>query len=97
MYNPQPIDTTNVEVPNELLFLAETLAKNTHENWVLARMNEGWQYGPHRDDLRKIHPCMVPYEKLPESEKEYDRRTSMEAIRLILSLGFSIKRPTFPL
>ena len=92
MYNPQPIDTTNVEVPNELLSLAETLAKNTHENWALARMNEGWQYGRSRDDLRKIHPCIVPYKKLPKSEKEYDRRTSMETIRLILSLGFTIKR-----
>lgn len=67
------------------------LAENTHEVWAKGRMDEGWTYGPVRKDARKQHPCMVPYSELPDSEKEYDRNTSMETFRLIISRGFVIK------
>jgi hypothetical protein len=55
-------------------------------------MAEGWQYGPVRDDQLKTHPGLVPYDELSESEKDYDRQTSMETLRLITSLGFEISR-----
>lgn len=55
-------------------------------------MHEGWTYGPERDDANKKHPCLIPYEELPESEKEYDRATSQETLKLILSSGFAITK-----
>ena len=39
----------------------------------------------------KTHPCLVPYEELPECEKEYDRNTSIETLKLIMKLGFKIR------
>lgn len=41
---------------------------------------------------REKHPCLIPYEELPEAEREYDRNTAVETIRLILKLGFTIER-----
>jgi hypothetical protein len=89
-YQPQPIDTSRVVLPVEVESLTELLARNAHENWAQQRLRDGWRYGPGRDDARKEHPCLVPYEQLPESEKEYDRKTAMETVRSILALGYRI-------
>lgn len=89
-YNPQPIDTKDVVLPKELCSLAEEIAKNVHEVWSEGRMKEGWTYGEERDDAKKHHPCLVPYEELTETEKEYDRKTSQETLKLIMKLGFKI-------
>jgi hypothetical protein len=80
-------------VPEELRELTELLSRNAHENWAALRIQKGWRYGPRRDDVRKEHPSLVPYEKLRESEKEYDRRTVLETIRAILALGYRIEKP----
>lgn len=89
-YTPQPIDTTDVVLPEELNALAEMIAKNVHEVWSAGRMAEGWTYGEERNDVEKTHPCLVPYEELSEAEKEYDRNTAFETLRLIQQLGFRI-------
>jgi ryanodine receptor 2 len=89
-YIPQPLDTGKVELSAELLELTELLAKNTHEVWAKQRLAEGWKYGKKRNDEQKEHPCLVPYEELPENEKEYDRNTAMETLRTIILLRFKI-------
>ncbi|MDR1800661.1 MAG: Ryanodine receptor Ryr [Lachnospiraceae bacterium] len=93
MYTPQPIDTTNIILTDDIIALGELLAKNTHEVWAANRIADGWTYGEKRDDALKHHPCLIPYEELPESEKEYDRATATETLKLILNLGYEIKTP----
>ena len=90
-YDPRPMDTSRVELPGAVLDLAEKLAENTHDVWARQRIAEGWTYGPVRDDARKETPCLVPYADLPESEKDYDRRTALESLKVILASGFEIK------
>lgn len=89
-YTPKPIDTSDVQLPEELNPLLEAMAKNVHEVWAKTRISQGWTSGPKRDDAKKEHPMLVPYTDLPEEEKEYDRNTSKETLRLILKLGFKI-------
>ena len=89
-YTPNPINTSDVLLPNNLNELAEQIAKNVHEVWAETRIAQGWTYGKERDDQRKKHPCLVPYEELPESEKIYDRNTSQQTLKLIMLLGFKI-------
>jgi hypothetical protein len=89
-WTPRPADTSGVEVPPGIAALSESLARNTHENWAAQRLADGWRHGPVRDDARKEHPCLVPYDELPEAEREYDRRTALETVRLILALGYRI-------
>lgn len=93
-YIPKPVDTQDVELPDVLLPLVEVMARNVHEVWAKHRMSEGWTYGPVRDDTKKETPCMLPYEDLPESEKDYDRATSQETLKLILKSGFKIVAET---
>ena len=89
-YTPQPIDTSKVKLSPDLLELTELLARNTHEVWATQRLVQGWKYGAERNDAEKLHPCLVAYEDLPESEKEYDRSTAMETLKVIKKLGFEI-------
>lgn len=91
-YQPAPIDTSGVTLTKGILDLTEQLAKNAHEVWARQRLAEGWRYGAERSDTRKEHPCLVPYEELPESEKEYDRQTAMETIKAILALGYRLEK-----
>lgn len=91
-YIPHPISTINITLPEDLLELTEQIAANVHEVWSAGRIAEGWQYGITRDDDRKLHPCLVPYDELPENEKEYDRNTAIQTLKLIRKLGFEIRR-----
>lgn len=91
-YIPNPIDTKDIILPNELQELVEEMARNVHDVWAQSRINQGWTYGKERNDNLKIHPCLVPYEQLSEDEKEYDRNTSLETLKLILKLGFKITK-----
>ena len=56
-------------------------------------MADGWRWGPTRDDARKEHPGLVPYEQLSESEKALDRATAMETLKVITALGYRIEKP----
>ena len=93
-YTPKPIDTKDVVLVPELLELTEQIAENVHENWAAGRLKEGWTYGEKRDDVKKTTPCLIPYDELPESEKEYDRNTAIETLKLIVALGYRISKDT---
>lgn len=90
MYTPSPIDTSDVKLDEKLYELVEAMAKNVHDIWAKNRIAQGWTYGPKRDDEKKQTPCMVEYEELSESEKLYDRETSMETLKFIVKMGFRI-------
>ena len=89
-YVPQPMDTNDVQLPEELDELVELMSKNVHEVWSQSRMDQGWTYGPERNDSLKHHPCLIAYEELPEIEKAYDRDTALGTLKLIMKLGFEI-------
>ena len=89
-YIPHPVDTTEVKLPADLEQLVEQMAKNVHEVWAESRIRQGWKYGEQLNDELMTHPCLVPYEALPEEEKEYDRNTSVGTLKLIMKLGFKI-------
>ena len=91
-YVPQPMDTSDVQLPVELNELVEKMAKNVHEVWAQSRIDQGWVYGEERSDSLKTHPCLVPYEELPEIEKAYDRDTALGTLKLICKLGFKISK-----
>lgn len=91
MYNPKPVDTSDVVLPAELLSLTEKIAENVHDVWALGRITEGWTYGAKKDAEKKTTPLLIPYSALPESEKAYDRNTALETIKLIMKMGYRIE------
>lgn len=91
-YVPHPIDLSEVPISDDLLELREAIAENAHEVWAYNRMKDGWSYGSFRDDDKKLHPDLIPYNRLPESEKEYDREMAMNTIKLVQKLGWELKK-----
>ena len=75
-YTPQPINTSDVILPEQLNELLEVIG--------------GWTHGESRNDSLRHHPCLIPYEELPEEEREYDRQTAISSFKLIYKLGFKI-------
>jgi hypothetical protein len=92
-YQPDPVDTTRVDLSDEILALTEPLAQNIHAVWARQRLRDGWVWGPARDDVAKRHPSLVEYDALSEGEKEYDRQVALETLRTVMSLGFRIVKP----
>ena len=92
MYRPEPLDTGAVEVPQEMLEVTEKIAENVHDTWAAGRIAAGWTYGEKRDDEKKTTPCLVPYGELSEEEKAYDRNTALETLKLIVLLGYTIRK-----
>ncbi len=90
-YQPQPIDTSHVELTQELVGLVERLAENTHEIWSQKRIDEGWVVGPSRDDKKKTHPDLIPYEQLSREEQDYDRDVVRAVLLAALALGVKLQ------
>jgi hypothetical protein len=91
-YTPKPVDISDIELDSTLMELVEVMAKNVHDVWAETRIKDGWRYGETRNDERLEHPCLIPYEELPDSEREYDRNTAIGTLKLIHKLGFKITK-----
>lgn len=89
-YEPRPINLDDIELTDDLMELREAIAENAHDVWAVARIKEGWTFGPERDDTLKHHPDLIPYSALPDSEKEYDRLMALNTIKLVKKLGFDL-------
>ena len=70
----------------------EQLSQQVHKTWMANRIREGWTYGSERNDELKQTPCIVPYDELPEIEKDYDRNTVRTTIAALYNLGFTITK-----
>ena len=88
---PRPIATGNARLSPRLAGLVDVLAENVHDNWAAQRIEDGWRFGPQRDDAAMTHPCLVPYAELPEAEKAYDRRIVAQTLNALVELGFRIE------
>jgi hypothetical protein len=91
-YTPKTLDTSQIDLPDSLAELVEQLAENNHDHWASKRIDDGWTCGPKRNDERKEHPDLVPYQELPEAEKDYDRKTVLEALKAIIALGYELTK-----
>lgn len=91
-YDPHPIDLADVTLDPEMDELREAIAENAHEVWAAARKSQGWSYGPARNDILKQTPDMVPYSRLTDEEKQYDRDMAENTIKLLIKLGWEIKK-----
>lgn len=91
-YKPVPVDTSDIVLPKELLMLIEKIAENVHDVWAAGRISEGWIYGNVKGPEKKTTPLLIPYDELPDREKEYDRNTALETLKLIVKLGYEIQK-----
>jgi len=52
----------------------ESLSRVEHLRWCAERLLDGWRYAPVRDNDAKLHPSIVPWERLSDEVRDYDRR-----------------------
>jgi hypothetical protein len=50
----------------------DALSSESHENWLKEKVAEGWKYGKVKDAVKKTHPCVRPYAKLPQDQRRKD-------------------------
>ena len=74
----------------------ETLSRREHDRWMAERQRQGWTYGPERDNARKHHPMLIPWEALSEEEKQKDRDTVHNLPLLIEKAGFQVRKLARP-
>ena len=91
MYTPNPINTDDITLSEDLLALTEQIATNVHDVWAAGRIKEGWTYGEIKNTEEKTTSCLVPYDELPESEKEL-----AQAIDKITADTYNIKSGARP-
>lgn len=91
-YNPAPLDTSDTRLPPDVTGIVDRLAENLHEVWARKRMDDGWTYGPARNDERRLHPALVPYSALDENERSYDKAMVLQTLKPLVALGFTIRR-----
>lgn len=55
----------------------------SHASWMAQKVAEGWKYGAYKDPENKLHPCMVPFDKLPREQqaKDFIFRAVVHALR----------------
>jgi len=90
MYKPNPTDTSSIILCDSLYGLMENIASHLHEIWAVNCASEGWEYDKSFDERGKRTPRLVPYSELSENDKEYERNTAAETLRLILKLGYDL-------
>ncbi|XP_071216376.1 ryanodine receptor 1b isoform X2 [Salvelinus alpinus] len=86
-FTPNPVDTAQIVLPPHLEKIREKLAENIHSLWAIMRIEQGWTYGIFRDDNKKLHPCLVDFQTLPEPERNYNLQMSGETLKTLLALG----------
>ncbi len=91
-YTPRPIDTSKVVLSTQQRELVDALAANVHDVWAQKRLQDGWRYGPARDDDLKTHPGLVPFDALSEAEKDYDRVMVEQVLKAARALGYEIEK-----
>lgn len=80
--NEQPFN-----FPGESL---EILAEIEHERWMRSSLETGWVFAPEADRTKKLHNCLVPWEELPENEKEKDRGLVRGIPMILARAGYAI-------
>jgi class 3 adenylate cyclase/tetratricopeptide (TPR) repeat protein len=70
----------------------EDLAIREHDRWMNERRRNGWTYGTVRDNSRKHHPLLVPWDQLAEEERDKDRDAVRNLPLLIEKAGFRLRK-----
>jgi class 3 adenylate cyclase len=90
-YQPTPIETANISLPDEIRDLTLQLARNLHELRILEHLREKEQIGKEHLEARSESPLLVPFDELPPVEKERYERAASETLKATYALGYRVE------
>uniref|UniRef100_A0A8C0EZ38 Ryanodine receptor 2 n=1 Tax=Bubo bubo TaxID=30461 RepID=A0A8C0EZ38_BUBBB len=91
-FNPQPVDTSNITIPEKLEYFINKYAEHSHDKWSMEKFANGWTYGETYSESSKVQPLMKQYKLLSEKEKEIYRWPIKESLKTMLAWGWRIER-----
>uniref|UniRef100_A0A3Q4GGY2 Ryanodine receptor 3 n=1 Tax=Neolamprologus brichardi TaxID=32507 RepID=A0A3Q4GGY2_NEOBR len=91
-FDPKPINTANISLPEKLEYIANKYAEHSHDKWSSEKMSVGWKHGDTVDEQAKTHPLLKPYKSLSEKERETYRWPVRESLKSMLAMGWNIER-----
>ncbi|KAM6084867.1 ryanodine receptor 2 [Theristicus caerulescens] len=91
-FNPQPVDTSNITIPEKLEYFVNKYAEHSHDKWSMEKFANGWTYGETYSESAKVQPLMKQYKLLSEKEKEIYRWPIKESLKTMLAWGWRIER-----
>ncbi|KAM6272338.1 ryanodine receptor 2 isoform 1-T1 [Spheniscus humboldti] len=91
-FNPQPVDTSNITIPEKLEYFINKYAEHSHDKWSMEKFANGWMYGETYSESAKVQPLMKQYKLLSEKEKEIYRWPIKESLKTMLAWGWRIER-----
>jgi hypothetical protein len=69
----------------------ELLAQDEHQRWMEQKLNDGWIYGPgEKDETGRRHNCILPWDELPEQQKEKDRAAVSNITAILAHAGYTV-------
>jgi hypothetical protein len=51
----------------------DALSSAQHDAWSKDKIDSGWVFGEVKDSEKKTHPCLIPFEELPEFQQKKDK------------------------
>ena len=87
-----PVDTSHIDLPEEVSNLMHHLAEVNHDDWCKAKRAQGWVYGEKRDNEKKVHPDLVSFSQLGSGGQKYNLDSSAETLKVILALGYNMHK-----
>ena len=91
---PKPIEVSDINLPPSYSHIMENIAEYLHDVWAVNKIDYGWGYGHVRNDERKLHPDLIPYSQMTESQKKWDLELAEKTIQTLKALGYDIKPPS---
>ena len=66
------------------------LSKAEHDRWMNEKLANGWTYALVRDNTKKHHPMLIPFDQLPVEEQRKDTAIIQNIIPLLASVGLKV-------
>ncbi|XP_069958037.1 ryanodine receptor isoform X5 [Cherax quadricarinatus] len=90
-YMPTPIDTTDVQLDQDIQDLIKKFSEHYHDAWASRKLESGWSYGDTYSIEEKLHPRLKPFNMLSDYERERYREPVRDAIKALLAINWNIE------
>uniref|UniRef100_A0A3Q3KQK1 Ryanodine receptor 3 n=1 Tax=Mastacembelus armatus TaxID=205130 RepID=A0A3Q3KQK1_9TELE len=92
-FDPKPINTANISLPEKLEYIANRYAEHSHDKWSSEKVSlTNPDFGHSLDETAKTHSLLKPYKSLSEKERETYRWPVRESLKSMLAMGWNIER-----
>ncbi|XP_048224577.1 ryanodine receptor 1 isoform X2 [Perognathus longimembris pacificus] len=91
-FDPRPVETLNVIIPEKLDSFINKFAEYTHEKWAFDKIQNNWSYGENIDEELKTHPMLRPYKTFSEKDKEIYRWPIKESLKAMIAWEWTVEK-----